>query len=120
VANENQPAYQQVPAAGSSNVIKALKPFEAVIEHRALEELKVNPRNARSHSKKQVQKLAACINEFGFLVPIQVDENNTILAGHGRFEAARVLKMQNRARRGGAASHTGPQARLHACRQSSG
>ena len=36
-----------------------LKPFEAVIEYRAIAELKVNPRNARRHSKKQVQQIAA-------------------------------------------------------------
>jgi DNA modification methylase len=93
-ANENQPTYLPAAATGSSRIIKALKPFEAVIEYRALEELKVNPRNARTHSKKQVQQLAASIREFDFLVPVLVDENDIILAGQGRVEAARLLKME--------------------------
>lgn len=71
-----------------------LKPFEAVIEYRTVTELKVNPRNARRHSKKQVQQIAASIREFGFLVPVLVDEDNNILAGHGRVEAAGLLEIR--------------------------
>jgi ParB-like chromosome segregation protein Spo0J len=92
-ANENQPTRPEMPAARSPQVIKALKPFEPVIEARPLKDLKVNPRNARSHSKKQVQQIAASIKEFDFLVPILVDEDGLILAGHGRAEAAKLLKM---------------------------
>jgi len=48
-------------------------------------------RNARTHSKKQVQQLAKSIETFGFTNPVLIDERRTILAGHGRVEAARLL-----------------------------
>ena len=49
-----------------------------------------NPRNPRTHSKKQIRQIAASIREFGFLSPVIVDENKMVLAGHGRLEAARL------------------------------
>lgn len=52
-----------------------------------------NPANARKHSTKQLTKLAASINELGFNVPIAIDENEMILAGHARWAAARQLDM---------------------------
>lgn len=51
--------------------------------------LKPAPRNARRHSKTQVRQIAASFDEFGIVNPIIVDEANTILAGHGRLEAAK-------------------------------
>jgi DNA modification methylase len=51
--------------------------------------LSPNPRNSRTHSKKQIKLIAASIRQFGFLNPIIVDEAKTVLAGHGRLEAAR-------------------------------
>ncbi len=57
----------------------------------ARDQLKPNPRNARTHSKKQVREIAASIEAFGFTAPIITDENRMILAGHGRFAAAELL-----------------------------
>ncbi len=56
--------------------------------------LQPNPRNARTHSKKQIQKLMRCIQEFGFLKPIVADEKKMILAGHGAWMAAKGLRMK--------------------------
>lgn len=81
-------------AAGDPQLAEALKRFEAVIEYRAVAEIKANPRNARRHSKKQVQQIAASIAEFGFLVPVLVDEDDGILAGHGRVAAATLLGVR--------------------------
>lgn len=50
-------------------------------------------RNARTHSESQVAQIAASIKEFGFLSPILIAEDNTILAGHGRLAAARKLGL---------------------------
>lgn len=55
--------------------------------------LKPNPRNARTHSRKQVGQIAASIHEFGWTAPIVVDEGNVIIAGHGRYLAARELGL---------------------------
>jgi DNA modification methylase len=50
-----------------------------------------NPRNARTHSKHQIRQIAASINAFGFTNPVLIDSRNTIIAGHGRVEAAKLL-----------------------------
>lgn len=62
---------------------------------RAPESLRVNPRNARRHSKRQIRQIAASIREFGHLVPILLDENDVVLAGHGRLAAAKLLKLNS-------------------------
>lgn len=55
--------------------------------------LKRYERNARTHSKDQVQQIVRSITEYGFTNPILIDENNQIIAGHGRLEAAIELKL---------------------------
>lgn len=50
-------------------------------------------KNARNHSDLQVAQIAASIKEFGFNDPIEIDEDNMILAGHGRVLAARKLGL---------------------------
>ncbi len=67
--------------------------FKAEIEFKSLEELKPSPRNARKHSKKQQQKIANSIKTFGFNNPILIDENCMVVSGHGRYEAAKLLKL---------------------------
>lgn len=61
------------------------------IRYLPLAELKPWLRNARFHSRRQVKQLAQSIRRFGFTHPILVDEENRILAGHGRVRAAHVL-----------------------------
>ncbi len=51
-------------------------------------------RNARTHSEEQVAQIAASIREFGFLSPIIVSEDGTILCGHGRFYASQKLGLK--------------------------
>ena len=49
--------------------------------------------NSRTHDEKQVSQIAASIKEFGFTNPILIDEENSIIAGHGRLMAANKLKL---------------------------
>lgn len=51
-------------------------------------------RNARTHSDMQIAQIAASIKEFGFLNPIVIAEDNTILCGHGRLMAAQKLGLK--------------------------
>jgi ParB-like nuclease domain len=53
------------------------------------EDLRLNPKNPRQHSEKQIQQIANSIQTFGFSVPIGVDANLTVIYGHGRVLAAR-------------------------------
>jgi len=49
--------------------------------------------NSRTHSDAQVAQIAASIREFGFTNPVLIDEQNNLIAGHGRLLAARKLNM---------------------------
>ena len=53
--------------------------------------LKAWPNNARKHSKTQIKQLARSIEEFGFTNPVIIDEELTILGGHGRVSAAKSM-----------------------------
>jgi ParB-like chromosome segregation protein Spo0J len=50
-------------------------------------------RNSRTHSDEQISQLAASIKEWGWTTPVLVDEDGSIIAGHGRTLAAQRLKM---------------------------
>jgi len=50
-------------------------------------------RNSRTHSKAQIAQIAASIREFGFTNPVLIDENDGIIAGHGRVRAALKLGL---------------------------
>jgi ParB-like chromosome segregation protein Spo0J len=49
--------------------------------------------NARTHSRKQLRQIADSIERFGFTNPVLVSDDNMIIAGHGRVEAAKLLGM---------------------------
>jgi len=51
--------------------------------------------NARTHSKKQVRQIADSIHRFGFTNPVLISDNDEIIAGHGRVEAAKLLGMES-------------------------
>ena len=51
-------------------------------------------KNARTHSKKQLRQIADSIRTFGFTNPVLIDQTGTILAGHGRVEAAKSIGME--------------------------
>ncbi|EQB06193.1 ParB N-terminal domain-containing protein [Sphingobium baderi] len=55
--------------------------------------LKPHSRNARAHSKKQISQIARSIEKFGFTNPVLIDEQDRIIAGHGRVEAAKSLGL---------------------------
>ncbi|MEP7315886.1 MAG: DNA methyltransferase [Sphingomicrobium sp.] len=52
-----------------------------------------SPHNARTHSDKQIGQIAASIRRFGFAVPITIDDDGNIVAGHGRWLAAKQLGL---------------------------
>ncbi len=63
------------------------------VEYLPIDELEPYGGNPRRHSKKQLRKLAASIEKFGFVVPVLVDQDYTLIAGHGRVEAAKLLDL---------------------------
>src|SRR6516165_238416 len=63
-----------------------------LIVYWAIDQLKPDPHNARRHSKKQVRQIADSIKAFGFNVPILIDRDGNVIAGHGRLLAAKQLR----------------------------
>lgn len=73
------------------SIRKRLGPRIPTVVERPLADLKKNPKNARKRTDKLVSQLAASITASGHLSPLLIDEHDEIIAGHGRYEAARKL-----------------------------
>ena len=59
-----------------------------------INELIANENNPNIHSAKNIEELSKSITEWGFTNPILIDEENEIVAGHGRWEAAKLLNIE--------------------------
>lgn len=67
------------------------QPYKSVIKKTS--SLIPYSKNARTHSSAQVDQIAKSIREFGFTNPVLIDENDCVIAGHGRLLAAEKLKL---------------------------
>jgi ParB-like chromosome segregation protein Spo0J len=67
------------------------KPLKVV--YRQIDGLKPDPANPRRHSKKQIRQIKNSIKSFGFIVPVLVDREGNVIAGHGRVLAALEMGM---------------------------
>jgi DNA modification methylase len=67
--------------------------LRSIVEWLPIDALHPFTGNARLHSPKQVRQIASSLEQFGFTNPVLIDDACTILAGHGRIEAARVLGL---------------------------
>ena len=63
------------------------------VVYRPVADIKPDPRNARTHPKRQIEQLCASIRSFGFTNPVLVDDAGILIAGHGRLRAARQLGL---------------------------
>jgi DNA modification methylase len=61
------------------------------LEYHPTSALKLDPENPRLHSEKQIRQIASSIEAFGFNVPVLVDAQLRVVAGHGRVQACRLL-----------------------------
>jgi ParB-like nuclease domain len=74
--------------AGKESVTRNLDPQ---IERRPIGALRPYEHNARKHPPEQVAQIAASIREWGWTMPVLIDEQDLIIAGHGRVEAAKLI-----------------------------
>src|SRR5712675_1101301 len=63
------------------------------VTYRRVGDLIPDPRNARTHPKRQIDQLKASIEAFGFTNPILADPEGRMIAGHGRLQAARAIGL---------------------------
>jgi ParB-like chromosome segregation protein Spo0J len=75
------PTHQTRPAA----------PGRLGLEYRPIVELRLNQRNPRAHSPRRIRQIARSIEAFGFNVPVLIDREDRVVAGHGRVLACRHL-----------------------------
>jgi hypothetical protein len=68
-------------------------PSRLAVTYRPVGDLIPDPRNARTHPKRQIEQLRASIEAFGFTNPILADPDGRIIAGHGRLQAARAMGL---------------------------
>ena len=71
------------------------RPAAGQFELWATDDLVPSARNSRKHSRAQVDQIAASMRQFGFTMPILVDEDGEIIAGHGRVMAAKEVAKTN-------------------------
>jgi DNA modification methylase len=67
----------------------ASKPLSLAVTYRPVDGLKLDPANPRRHSRMQIRQIANSIEAFGFNVPILIDRDGNVIAGHGRLLACR-------------------------------
>jgi DNA modification methylase len=67
--------------------------IEIQIQYRAVGDLALDSRNPRQHSQRQVDQIADSIREFGFIMPVVVDDAAQVVIGHARVLAAKKLDM---------------------------
>lgn len=63
------------------------------VTYRGVGDLSPDPRNARSHAKRQIEQIIASIRAFGFTNPILTDPDGVVIAGHGRLQAAKGMGL---------------------------
>ena len=75
------------------NALGASPVRQLTVDYRPVGSLQPDPRNARTHPKRQLDQLRASILQFGFTNPILVDEAGVLIAGHGRLLAAKDIGL---------------------------
>jgi hypothetical protein len=65
------------------------------VEHRPTESLRPHPSNPRYHGEDVISELVASMREFGFTVPLVIDSEGSIIAGHARHEAAKRIGLKS-------------------------
>jgi hypothetical protein len=63
------------------------------VERWPIDRLRPYPQNPRLHPAANIAEIVASIEQFGFTVPVLVDEQGEVIAGAGRLEAAHKLKL---------------------------
>ena len=61
------------------------------VEYASVAALTIYHRHAHTHTTRQIERIAASVQMFGFVSPLIIDQNGVILAGHGRLAAAKLL-----------------------------
>lgn len=89
--NTRDPVSQALHHEGYSRGRKNLP--KVSVQYWPLEKIQPNPKNPRKHKDRQIKLLCKSIESFGFNIPIAVDSQGMIVAGHARLAAAKKLGL---------------------------
>lgn len=64
------------------------------IKYKDINDLIPYVNNTRTHSEEQINQIASSIKEFGFTNPVLIDQNDGLIAGHGRVMGAKKLGLK--------------------------
>lgn len=81
------------PGAARPNMLPSLEQRFGPVEYRPIGALHAYANNPRKHPEKQIEKIGASIGEFGFTIPVLIDEHDTIIAGEARVAAAKRIGL---------------------------
>ena len=87
------PDMQRMAGKSDCAALRQVKAMNITLQTRSIREIKLNPRNARTHSAKHIRQIANSIVAFGFTNPLLVSEHGELIAGHGRYKAAELLGL---------------------------
>ncbi len=65
------------------------------ITYKNLKDLTLYENNAKIHTDEQIELIAKSIKDFGFNVPILINDENIIISGHGRYKASELLELES-------------------------
>jgi ParB-like chromosome segregation protein Spo0J len=71
------------------------RPRGLAIEYLPIGQLRVNQRNPRRHSNRQIEQLAHSMEVFGFNVPVLIDRFYNVIAGHARLLACALAGVEH-------------------------
>jgi DNA modification methylase len=69
------------------------EPKAPTVQSWSIRQIKLNERNSRTHSAKQIRQIANSIVAFGFTNPLLITEDGMLIAGEGRYKAAQLLGL---------------------------
>jgi hypothetical protein len=81
---------QRLPASAAKAEPNALR---LAVSYVSIKTLRLDPRNPRKHSKQQIKEIETSIRAHGFVFPISIDRDGKIIAGHGRYLAAKRMGL---------------------------
>jgi ParB-like chromosome segregation protein Spo0J len=87
------PKRQRMPGNCRCTPRRELKGMNVRVQALSINQIKLNGRNSRTHSGKQIRQIADSIVAFGFTNPLLVTEDGTLIAGEGRYRAAQLLGL---------------------------
>lgn len=65
-----------------------------IVNKISIQDIKPYENNAKKHDETQIKNVAESIKQFGFVQPIVLDRNNEIVIGHCRYEASKLLGLE--------------------------